>query len=68
MSCKPYNHIIIQAQEKQEEVNVVILQSLRNRNNRGHFGSVMERRTEVIGNMLLGLLVGTGQIEMTNYR
>lgn len=34
-------------------------------NDKGHFGSAMDMRTKLMGYMEVGLLVDTGQIELT---
>ena len=36
-----------------------------NYSDKGHFGSTMDRRKKLMGHMVVGLLVDTGQIELT---
>jgi len=64
-SCKADNDIIMQAHEKQEEVNVVILQSCQHCNDRDPFRSSMRRRKKIMGHMETSLMVVTGWIKMT---
>jgi len=64
-SCRADNEKIILAQEKQVEVNAIILQICQIYSDRDHVGSTMRRRIKLMGHMVVNRMVVTDQIVMT---
>jgi len=59
------NDRIMQAQQNQEEVNAMILQSFQICSDRDHVGSNMSKRKKLMGHMVVGHMVITCQIKTT---